>query len=96
MKLAILTIASRLTRKKVIGGIFIEVEEPTKPMTQEAKQAGQFKGDFATIERLKIVTVQKILDGVRMNLPMYSEVVKKAKTDSGFQQKGLFGESEES
>jgi DNA modification methylase len=84
-----------MEREKAVGGILITLEEPTKPMFQEAKAAGQTKGDFATIDRLKIVTVQEILDGERMNLPMFSEVVKKAQTDSGLQQQDLFGEAEE-
>lgn len=60
-------------------------------MVQEAKQAGQFKGDFATFDRLQIVTVEEILNNKRMNLPLYAEVVKSAQTDSGAKQQNLFG-----
>ena len=33
---------------------------------------------FQPFDRLQIVTVQEILDGVRMNLPLVEEVTKKA------------------
>jgi len=38
---------------------------------------------------LQIVTVEEILDNKRMNLPLYAEVVKTAKTDSGAKQLNL-------
>ncbi len=34
---------------------------------------------FQAFDRLQIVTVQQILDGTRMNLPLMEEVVKKAR-----------------
>lgn len=77
-------------REKAAAGILITLEDPTRPMLQEAKQAGQFKGDFATFDRLQIVTVKDILENKRMNLPMYAEVVKKAQSDSGAKQTSLF------
>jgi Restriction endonuclease len=74
-------------------GIYISRYEPTKPMIEFAKQQGQFKPEnFAGFDRLQIVTVQEILDGTRMNLPLMEEVTKraqKAKTDN---QIGLFSE----
>ena len=43
-----------------------------------AKQQGKFKPDmFQSFDRLQIVTVQQILDGERMNLPLMEEVTKK-------------------
>lgn len=79
-----------IEREKAVAGILITLEHPTKPMIQEAKQAGQFKGDFATFDRLQIVTVEEILNNKRMNLPLYAEVVKSAQTDSGAKQQNLF------
>lgn len=74
-------------------GIYITRAEPTKPMIEFAKQQGQFKTEnFAPFDRLQIVTVQEILDGKRMNLPLMEEVTKraqKAKTDN---QTSLFGD----
>ena len=49
-------------------------------MLLEANEAGQFKPEYHTaFDRLQIVTVQQILDGARMNLPLMEEVTKKAK-----------------
>ncbi len=81
-----------IEREQAAAGVLITLEKPTKPMLNEAKQAGQFKGDFATFDRLQIVTVQDILDNKRMNLPLYGEVLKNAKTDSGAKQPSLYGE----
>ncbi|HVE55996.1 MAG TPA: hypothetical protein VNB22_04155 [Pyrinomonadaceae bacterium] len=70
-----------IEREKAAAGILITLEKPTKPMIQEAKQAGQFKGDFATFDRLQIVTVKEILENKRMNLPLYAKAVKSAQSD---------------
>ena len=41
---------------------------------------GTFKPEmFQPFDRLQIVTVQEILDGERINLPLMEEVAKKAK-----------------
>ena len=43
-------------------------------------RAGTFKPEmFQPFDRLQIVTVQQILDGARMNLPLIEEVTKKAR-----------------
>lgn len=80
-----------IEREGAAAGILITRNEPTKPMIHEAKEAGQFKPEnFSAFDRLQIVTVQQILDGARMNLPLMEEVTKraqKAKTDN---QGGLF------
>ena len=81
-----------IERENAAGGILITLEEPTEPMKKEIKQAGQFKGEFKSFDKLQIVTVKEILDGARMSLPMFAEVVKKARTDSGGQQPELFGD----
>ena len=60
-------------------GIYISRFEPTKPMIEFAKQQGQFKPEnFPAFDRLQIVTVQEILNGVKMNLPLMEEVTKRA------------------
>lgn len=67
--------------------------EPTKPMIQEAKEAGQFKPEhYNAFDRLQIVTVQQILDGERMNLPLKEEVTKRAQKAKVENQAGLFSE----
>jgi len=79
-------------REGAACGILITRNEPSKPMMQEAKAAGQFKPEhFAAFDRMQIVTVQEILDGARMNLPLMEEVAKKAaKRETAGMQSGLF------
>jgi site-specific DNA-methyltransferase (adenine-specific) len=81
-----------IEREGAAGGILLTLEEPTKPMLEEARQAGQFKGEFATFDRLQIVTVQQILDGERMHLPLLAEVAKRAKSRSDAKQMGMYTE----
>lgn len=72
-------------------GIYITRTEPTKPMIDFAKQQGQFKPEnFAGFDRLQIVTVQEILDGARMNLPLMEEVTKRAQKARADNQMNLF------
>lgn len=78
-----------IERESAAGGIIITREAPTSAMIKEAKAAGKYKGEFTTFDRLQIITVEEILNGDRMNLPMY-EVAKKAQTSSGTSQSGLF------
>ncbi len=78
-------------REGAACGILITRNEPSKPMREEAKAAGQFKPEhFAPFDRMQIVTVQEILDGARMNLPLIEEVAKKAKRGNDKKQDGLF------
>lgn len=79
-----------IERESAAGGILLTLEEPTAQMHQEARQAGLFKGEFTSFERLQIVTVQDILDGARLKLPMLSEVVKKADAQTQGVQHELF------
>ena len=61
------------------------------PMLLEAKEAGQFKPEYHTaLDRLQIVTVQEILDGAKMNLPLMEEVTKRAQKAKTNSQVGLF------
>jgi len=59
-------------------------------MKQEAKEAGTFKPEmFQPFDKLQIVTVQQILDGARMSLPLMEEVTKKAQKEKKNVQPGL-------
>lgn len=78
-------------REGAACGILITRHEPSKPMQQEAKAAGQFKPEhFAAFDKMQIVTVQEILDGARLNLPLMEEVAKKAARRVTTKQDGLF------
>ena len=82
-----------IERESAACGIMITRHEPTKPMMLEAKEAGQFKPEYHTaFDRLQIVTVQEILDGVRMNLPLMEEVTKKAQKTKDNSQLSLLSE----
>ena len=78
-----------IEREGAAGGILITRGEPTAAMIKEAKAAGKFRGEFTTFDRLQIVTVEEILNGARMTLPMY-EVARKAKSSTSAAQTGLF------
>lgn len=76
---AIAELRGTIERENAAAGIMIVRHEPTKPMRIEAKAAGQFKPEnFNAFDRLQIITVQEILDGARMNLPLMEEVTKRA------------------
>ncbi len=82
-----------IEREGAAAGIMITRHEPTGPMKQEAKEAGTFKPEmFQPFDRLQIVTVQQILDGERINLPLMEEVTKKAKKAKNDDQPGLLSE----
>jgi site-specific DNA-methyltransferase (adenine-specific) len=74
-----------IEREKAASGIFITFEEPTKPMLQEAKNAGTVTIPLTkqSIDKLQIVTIQQILNGARANFPLAIDPLKKAerKTD---------------
>lgn len=81
-----------IERESAACGIMITRNEPTAPMISEAKAAGVFKPEnFNAFDRLQIVTVQQILDGARMNLPLMEEVTKRAQKAKQDNQIGLFG-----
>ncbi len=62
-------------------------------MDVRAKQQGKFKPEmFQPFDRLQIVTVQEILDGARMNLPLVEEVTKKAQKAKKADQPTLLSE----
>jgi DNA modification methylase len=72
-----------LEREEAAAGILLTLEEPTKPMLQEAAASG-YIDDLPGVTmpkktpKLQIVTIQEILDGARMNLPLAESVVKSA------------------
>ena len=48
-------------------------------MKQEAAISGFYNSDYmANIEKMKIITVQQILNGERMSIPLAADVLKKA------------------
>ena len=54
---------------------------------------GTFKPEmFQPFDRLQIVTIQQILDGERISLPLMEEVTKKAQKSKKDDQPSLLGE----
>jgi len=80
-----------IEREKAAAGVFITLEEPTKPMIQEAKNAGKYLNPLTgnPIEKLKIVTIQGIINGDRENFPNSVEVLSKAERKTENRQEKL-------
>ena len=80
-----------VTREEAAMGILITLEEPTKPMRQEAKQAGSYQNQLTgqPFDRLQLVTIQEILQGAKLSLPLTHEVLKKAKGQSNIAQEAF-------
>jgi site-specific DNA-methyltransferase (adenine-specific) len=75
------TLNGDMAREKAALGVLITLEEPTKPMINEAKGAGQFWHETMAknYDRIEIVTVRDIIEkGKRLDIPMSLEVLKKA------------------
>lgn len=74
-------------------GVFITLEQPTKPMIETAKAAGIYTHTLMQrdYDRIQIVTVQDIIEGgKRLNMPMSHEVLKQAEKAAIDNQGGLF------
>jgi site-specific DNA-methyltransferase (adenine-specific) len=72
-----------IEREKAAAGVFITLEEPTKPMLQEAAVFGNLLDPPGLkmpkkTSKLQIVTIQEMMDGKRINLPIPEAVVKSA------------------
>ena len=80
----IATLNSDRQRDKAEFGFLITMDAPTKPMLAEAQKIGKYKHPLLNREddRIQIVTIQELLDGARMNLPMSRiDVVKSAEAE---------------
>ncbi len=66
------TLNSDRQRENAEIGILITMDEPTKPMKEEVLAAGKYLHPLLDREddRLKIVTIEEILSGKRLDLPM--------------------------
>jgi site-specific DNA-methyltransferase (adenine-specific) len=69
-----------IEREAAVGGVFITLKKPTKDMREEAVKAGAIDESYSAQKhnKIEIVTVQEIIDGERLNMPIF-EVVKSAK-----------------
>lgn len=91
----IATLKGDVEREKAEAGLFVTLEEPTRPMRDEAVSAGKFGVSFSKAEfpRIEIITIKELLLGKRPNVPYWTEPyykeAKKAKTDIAKHQKSL-------
>jgi site-specific DNA-methyltransferase (adenine-specific) len=86
-----------MERENAAGGILITLSHPTHAMRQEAKSAGFIENDLmaSPLEKIKIVTVDEILAGERLHLPLSIEVLKSARRKTTREnQKSLFGDDD--
>ena len=70
-----------IERENAAGGVFLTLEEPTKPMLQEAKKAGKFINPLTdtSFDKLQIVTIKEMIEGARANFPHARAVLNDAK-----------------
>jgi len=72
-------------REKAALAVLITLEEPSKPMLNEAKAAGQYRHETMgrSYDQIEIVTVREIVEGgKRLEIPMSLEVLAVAKRAS--------------
>jgi hypothetical protein len=58
---------------------FITLQDPTGPMREKATAAGTYRHPWSRTEypKIQIVTIQEILDGKRLDIPLSVDVLKK-------------------
>jgi len=78
----IATLRGDMGREEAALAVLITLEEPTKPMVEDAKKAGNYKHETMgrSYDKISIVTVKAIIeDEKRLEIPMSLEVVTAAK-----------------
>jgi hypothetical protein len=51
---------------------------PSRDMNREAAGAGLYNNEYYELDKIKIVTVEQILNGDRLRIPLIADVIKKA------------------
>jgi len=68
-----------IERENAAAGVFITLKEPTRDMRQEAAAAGLYSNEYMRdVDKIKIVTVEQMLAGERLQLPLTADVLKRA------------------
>lgn len=81
-------------REQAAMGILLTLERPHTGILNAAKEAGIYRNPLMTgqtFEKLQVVSVEDLLAGKRLQLPMTHEVLKKAKSQTRGGQDELFG-----
>jgi len=70
-----------IDRESADIGIFITLEEPTKPMITEALQKGYYKSVLMdkNYQRIQILTIKELFEGKKADIPLQMDMKKKAK-----------------
>ncbi len=88
-----------MEREKADIGVLISMQEPTRPMREEAASAGMFESPWGTHPRLQLLTVADLLAGRRIDSPplgQVSQAFKKApRAETAKGQLSLGAEAEE-
>jgi site-specific DNA-methyltransferase (adenine-specific) len=91
----IATLKGDIEREKAIGGLFITLDEPTKPMMEEAVTAGTYKVNYSPREypKIQIMTIKELLIGRQPDMPILSKLyykeAKKVEIDNSKKQNKL-------
>ena len=69
-----------IERENAAIGILLCLEEPTRAMLQECKEAGIYKHPLVqqTFDRLQIITIEEVTRGARLSVPLAVDVLKNA------------------
>jgi site-specific DNA-methyltransferase (adenine-specific) len=68
-----------IEREHAAAGVFITLKEPTKDMRLEAASAGFYRNEYMRgVEKIRIVTIEQMLLGERLSIPLAADVLKKA------------------
>ena len=87
-----------IDREKADGGLLLTLEEPTRPMREEAVSSGKFEISFngfhkEEFPKIQIITIKDLLIGLRPKMPLWSESyykeAKKVETDISRHQRKL-------
>lgn len=75
-----------IEREHAAGGVFITLEEPTKPMIQDCVEAGTFTFHFNSQKYpiMQMVTVKELIEGKKPNIPpvvLYTRKAEKVNED---------------
>jgi adenine specific DNA methylase Mod len=70
-----------IDREKADIGVFISIDEPTRPMVEEAAMKGFYHSPLGRdYPRIQILTIEKILQGVRPDIPPWIAPIPKSMT----------------
>lgn len=92
----IATLKGDIERERAVSGVFITLEDPSKPMMQESVMAGTYKVNYAPnkeFPKIQIMTVKELLVGKKPDIPLwtkpYHKEAKKVEEDQSDKQLGF-------